>query len=134
MAKQTTLEWVIKLQEIERKGYGSIAMNCDGYNVSFGMARIKNKLVFVYYIDSLFKGEYINTESPIGQKFGVAKYYRLSSKYYNLLIKLEGKKFANAEKKKAAQTVLNYSFYHPSAASVIRTLKRTCHEIKLVEE
>jgi hypothetical protein len=132
MTKKIAPDWELELKKIELHGYGSVALMCDEYQTSWQIARLGNKFVFFYFVDGVHRGEFITAESKIGQKFGKPKYHILSQKMYQLLLKCEGKKVAEFEKKKAASTVLLYRSFHPSAASVIRTLRRTCEVVKLI--
>jgi hypothetical protein len=124
--------WHHSLKEVERIGYGTVDLVADGYNVSFQWTRNKNRMYFTFYIDGRWKGEYCNTDSVIGQKFGVPKYHRFKKSLYEIYKKFEGKKKADAARKKQTSTIMMYTIFHPSAAAVIRVLTRTCTNVSLL--
>ena len=131
MTKKTTPKWETALARIEQKGWGDVNLLCDGIAVSWRYVRVGNRLCFIYYIDGEFHGYYSNSDSPIGAKFGIPQRARMSKEHYDTLVRHAMKAYADERKAKIAATVLGYNPFHNTAASVIRTLKRTCTEITL---
>lgn len=130
------MTWEEAIKQLDDKYYGIVCLTCDGYNVSFQKLAYRNQLRIFFYIDHVWKGEYLNANSEIGSKFGCPKYYRPSKKdieFAMFMSKYKGKKFNAEQFKKEHTKILAYHPTHPSAASVIRTLKKTCKDVKLIE-
>lgn len=131
------MTWEEAIKKLDDKVFGTVCLTCDGYNVSFEKIVYRNQLRIMFYVDNVWEGKYMNPESQIGAKFGCPKYYRPNKKdidFAKLMSKYKGKKFNAEQFKKEHTKVLCYEPTHPSAASVIRTLKRTCEKIELVDK
>lgn len=129
--------WEQKIKDLERTPYGILRLIADGYNLSIQPVISNRRIVLQWFVDGVWKGEYCNRNNEIGAKFGHPKYYRPKKKdieFAKLLHRIRERTKFDVKKFKLEHTrVLFYVNYHPSAASLIRTLKKNCKEILLVE-
>lgn len=131
------MNWQEAIKQLDNKMLGSVNLVCDGYNVTYVKEFYKaTQLRIMFYIDGTWKGTYSNPESEIGAKFGSPRYFKPDKKNIQigrLLARIERRRFNEKEFVKDHTRILAYHPTHASAASVIRTLKKTCKNIELIE-
>ena len=98
MKKKIIEPWEQPLLDMENSAYGTVRLIADGYNLSFQPKRLKNKIVFHWFIDGVYKGSYHNKESEVGAKFGLPIKFSLPKANYELERIYHGKKAADALK------------------------------------
>lgn len=132
------MTWEEALKELDSNILApSVHLICDGINVSFANRLNGRKSVIMWFVDGSWKEEYTFTTSDVGAKFGHPRYSKPNKKAVDvrkLFTRLNGKRFDPKTFIKENTKVILYSPFHPSAASVIRTLKRTCTNIQLKSE
>jgi hypothetical protein len=127
-------DWEQALINMERSFYGNLNLICDGLNITFQLARSKNNIVFCWYLDGAWKGIYSNKDNEIGKKFGRPYKARMSDKSYQLQRSFYGKRHADKAKKEYNGQVIGYMNTWNNSSTLIRHLKTTCKEIKLITD
>ena len=84
-------DWITSIEGFDHSWHRTIKMKIDGYNVTFQNQTFKRKIVIVWYVDGVWKGEYININSEIGAKFGMPKYFNITKKWLDLERRINGK-------------------------------------------
>lgn len=132
--------WEQQVKDLEYSLFGNVRLIADGYKLTIERGFLRRRIVLLWFVDGIWKGEYSNASSEIGAKFGHPHYYRPTRKdieFAKLVHRINNRKINKStrfdEKKYKVEQikVLSYFPYHPSAASLIRTLKRTCKDIQL---
>jgi hypothetical protein len=125
-------DWELKLYEVESFGYGEVRLLVDGYNVTYQFTRTsKNKLVFIFFVDGYWKGEYSNPNSEIGKRFGMERKMRMPKVHIALLRFNYSKKQIAEKVKEYNRQVAAYFQSHNSAKSLIASLKKNNVSITL---
>jgi hypothetical protein len=134
MKKELEL-WEQALFDAERKGYGQTKLIVDGINVTYEFGRSDgNRLLFVFFVDGTWSGEYSSKDSDYGKRFGRAMTSRISPKMEKKLKTWRYTKAEIATKKEAAKLPFAYSPCHRSAKSVIAVLKKNNQVIALMDK
>ncbi len=129
---KTPTPWEFDLYECERKGYGTVRLLVDGIKVSYQFARTdNNRLVFIFFVDGKYKGDYSRSDNDYGKRFGRAMASRISPKHESELKKWRYTKAEITAKKEAAKVPFGYSPLHRSAKSLIASLKKNNVSIEL---
>lgn len=133
------MNWEQKIKDLERQTVAIVRLVADGYNLSIQPWLHRRRIVLQWFVDGTWKGEYSLTDSEIGSKFGYPKYIRPTkkevevAKIFHRLNGSGGKRFDVKAYIASRTTLYAYYPFHPSATSLIRTLKKNCKEIILVE-
>ena len=127
-------DWITAIEGLNGTIYHCVYIKIDGYNVSFHQQIHKRKIVILWYVDGVWKGEYLNINSEIGAKFGFPRVMSFSKKFYNLEKALNGKASADKVKKKYGKRVVGYLNYWNTTSRLISHLKKTCTEFEVIEQ
>ena len=131
MAKKIIEPWEQAVLDMEKFVYGTAKLIADGYNLSFQSERNRNKIIYLWFIDGVYKGSYYDKESEVGAKFGLPIKFNLPKANYEFERIYHGKKSADALKVEYGNKIHAYKSYYPSARSIILHLKKTCTSITL---
>lgn len=127
-------DWEKALLDLDNIFIGTVKLNIDGYNISYQKQYSKNKACFCWYLDGTWKGIYSTKDNEIGKKFGRPVKARMSHKSYQLQRTFYGKRNADKVKKEYNGQVIGYMNTWNNSSTLIRHLKKTCKEIKLLTE
>lgn len=112
--------------------YKSVKLKCDGHKLTVQAGIHKNRIVYSWFLDGVWKGEYMNMENEIGAKFGFMKTVRVPPTVIKLIERTYGKKVAEAKKKE--RILCGYLNYWGSLRSLAAHLKKTCSQIEIITE
>lgn len=132
MATTKKQDWELALLDLKNNIFGTVNLQCDGYNVSFQVIKSNMRLRIQWYVDGVWKGIYHNKENEIGQKFGKPMYMKPDKNHVAFLKRFRTKKdlqaYLDGHKEPFA-----YNHVFDTPVSIIKKLKSTCSDIKLVD-
>lgn len=111
--------------------YSSFKLQCDEHEVSLHFEVYKKKINVIIYVDGWLKGEWLNLDNPIGQKFlqrHKKAYY--TAKELKKYAKVFGKKHELAQQKYYEWVSVSWS----SFSAFKKHISTTCKDIKIIEE
>ena len=132
MTKKIIEPWQQAVMDMEKSAYGGVRLIADGYKLSIQVGRSKNRIVFVWYVDGSWLGEYFDNTNVVGAKFGLPYKFRFPAKLYDQQKRYHGKQKADADKAEYEAKIHGYKNYYPSAKAIIAQLKKTCASVELV--
>lgn len=133
----TKEQWQV-LEEQLNYQFGLVKLKCDGYEVQAKVEKGKGlKLHIMVYIDGWFKGEWL-----VNKDERCLKFFRKQEKYtLSNAMRIHAKRMLRSryeDVRKHAKTMLEskvsvWTPYWPSAKSFFRHIRKTCHEIEVME-
>lgn len=134
MAKKKEVpEWEAELLNMKDLS-DFVTLQCDEHRLTVKNALKDRTVLMLWYVNDEYKGEWIDKESPIGQKFGM-EIYAKSKAVVEMIKRINGrnKKKADEEIKAYQSKVLMYNFYWKTPQALIKKLKKTCKSITLID-
>lgn len=129
------MEWIKALEKLDEGNvFTSVKLKIDNHNVTYCNKLIDRELVIMWYCDGWWKGEYVNKENEIGQKFGKPQYYGCPKESYNLELALNGKKAADKYREELRKRIMMYDYKWNNAAELIKHLKKNFAKIEVIHE
>lgn len=124
------MDWIDEINKLKDGNIYDVArLLIDGKEVDYTNQIVKRKVFICWYVDQVFKGEWLIKENETGQKFGKPIYTIYTSMEYQFSLMLNGKKKADAIKKAYVPKFIGYHYRWNNTAELIRFLKSKNYDI-----
>lgn len=126
-------DWELALLLADKSIVSSTKLMCDGYEIQLSNTYIsdKRKVVLACYVNGSINGAWTHKNNEIGAKFWQPFTIKPVKDILDMYYARGDVKSAREYRQKCAQ-VLHWIPYYPNAQAVIKKLKSTCVDIKLL--
>lgn len=123
-------EWH-KIEQLFSRSFGSVLLNCDGYEIAFSVVVIKRRLTVMTYVNGQFKGKWLMEDCPERSKFMRKRSVPIyNSKQKKEFKKILGKFYREELYEKKIET---YSPFWPTYRILKKHLIENNKEITLID-